>query len=385
MPLHYASTSAILAQITAGLTAGSRDLHDLMQRFLQPVVALAGATSGAVRVFSEAGDRLDLVGDVGKSSTLCRAEQSADRHCGFCGTAADHSRVVWATDLSTCVPSGSHAEGQRMLAVPLQHRGRVLGVYNLFFNAQQEPSSDVLALLKSVGELLGLALDNARLEAENLRAKLIGERQMMAAEVHDSLAQSLTFVKMRIPLLRDALLESDKTRALAYCEDVGDAVSQAHTCLRSIITQLRAPMDPQGLVHALDASVEAFRRTTRTELEFVNEIPDLRLASEQEAQVFHLVQEALTNIARHAGAQHARLSIATTHAGEVEILIEDDGAGLPTTAVVGGSHYGMEIMRERAGRIGGGLEVGTRSGGGTRVRLVFPVPMAQFQKSQELR
>ena len=385
MPLHYASTSAILAQITAGLTAGSRDLHDLMQRFLQPVVALAGATSGAVRVFSEAGDRLDLVGDVGKSSTLCRAEQSADRHCGFCGTAADHSRVVWATDLSTCVPSGSHAEGQRMLAVPLQHRGRVLGVYNLFFNAQQEPSSDVLALLKSVGELLGLALYNARLEAENLRAKLIGERQMMAAEVHDSLAQSLTFVKMRIPLLRDALLESDTTRALAYCEDVGDAVSQAHTCLRSIITQLRAPMDPQGLVHALDASVEAFRRTTPTELEFVNEIPDLRLASEQEAQVFHLVQEALTNIARHAGAQHARLSIATTHAGEVEILIEDDGAGLPTTAVVGGSHYGMEIMRERAGRIGGGLEVGTRSGGGTRVRLVFPVPMAQFQKSQELR
>ena len=84
--------------------------------------------------------------------------------------------------------------------------------------------------------------------------------------------------------------------------------------MRSIITQLRAPMDPQGLVHALDASVEAFL-TTRTELEFVNEIPDLRLASEQEAQVFHLVQEALTNIARHAGAQHARLGVATMHAG----------------------------------------------------------------------
>lgn len=375
MPLNYDSTSAILAQLTAGLTAG-RDLHDLLQRFLQPVVALAGATGGVVRVHSDTGDRLELVSNVGLSSEICRAEHSVDRHCGFCGTAADQSRVVWAADLSPCVSRVGRAGGQSMLAVPLQHRGRVLGVYNLFFTEQQEPSPDVLALLKSIGELLGLALDNARLEEENLRATLIGERQMMAAEVHDSLAQSLTFVKMRMPLLRDAMLEQDNARALAYCDDVGDAVAQAHTSLRSIITQLRSPMDPQGLVHALDASVEAFRRTTPTELEFVNEIPDLQLAAEQESQIFHLVQEALSNIARHAGARHARLRIAETDAGEVEILIEDDGTGLPTTTFVGGSHYGLEIMRERAGRIGGGLEVGRRNGGGTRVRLVFPAPPA---------
>lgn len=376
MPSQYDSTSAILAQITAGLATG-RDLHDLLQRFLQPVVALAGATGGLVRVLSETGERLDLVSEFGVPPEMCRAEYSVDRHCGFCGAAADNSRVIWASDLSSCTSLIGRAGGQRMLAVPLQHRGRVLGVYNLFFAAQREPSPEVLNLLKSVGELLGLALDNARLEEENLRATLIGERQMMAADVHDSLAQSLTFIKMRIPLLRDALLEQDSERALAYCDDVGDAASQAHTSLRSIITQLRAPMDPQGLVHALDASVDAFRRTTATELEFVNEIPDLQLASEHETQVFHLVQEALTNIARHAGAQHARLCISETSSGEVEVLIEDDGAGLPPASDVGGSHYGLEIMRERAGRIGGCLEFGKRNGGGTRVRLVFPAPKAR--------
>lgn len=373
MSSQYDSTSAILAQITAGLATG-RDLHDLLQRFLQPVVALAGATGGLVRVLSETGERLDLVSEFGLPPEMCRAEYSVDRHCGFCGAAADNSRVIWASDLSSCTSLIGRAGGQRMLAVPLQHRGRVLGVYNLFFAAQQEPSPVVLNLLKSVGELLGLALDNARLEEENLRATLIGERQMMAADVHDSLAQSMTFIKMRIPLLRDALLEKDSERALAYCDDVGDAASQAHTSLRSIITQLRTPMDPQGLVHALDASVDAFRRTTPTELEFVNEIPDLQLASEHEAQVFHLVQEALTNIARHAGAQHARLCISETSSGEVEVLIEDDGTGLPPATDFGNSHYGLEIMRERAGRIGGDLEVGKRNGGGTRVRLIFPLP-----------
>lgn len=375
MPLHSVSTSEILAQITAGLTTG-RDLRNLLQRFLRPVVALSGATSGVVRVLSETGDRLELVSDIGMSPEMCRAEHSVDRHCGYCGIAADQSRVVWATDLSSCASQVGCTGGQRMLAVPLQFRGKVLGVYNLFFTEQQEPAPDVLALLKSIGELLGLALDNARLEEENLRATLIGERQMMAAEVHDSLAQSLTFVKLRMPLLRDAMLERDDKRALRYCDEVSDAASQAHVSLRSIITQLRAPMDPQGLVHALCASVEAFRRTTPTKLEFVNRIPNLQLGAEQESQVFHLVQEALSNIARHAGAQHARLCIAPTTAGDVEIVIEDDGSGLPATSFTGSSHYGLEIMRERAGRIGGGLEVGGRSGGGTRVRLVFPAPTA---------
>ena len=388
MPLHYASTSAILAQITAGLTiSGPRadsDLHEFLQRFLRPVVDLAGATSGAVRVLSDAGDRLHLVSDVGLSPELSRAEHSVDRHCGFCGAAADGTHPVWASSLSDCVARVGCAGGERMLTVPLQHRGRVLGVYNLFFPEQDEPSSDVLTLLKSVGELLGLALDNARLEAESLRATLVGERQMMAAEVHDSLAQSLTFVKMRIPLLRDAMLEQDEHRALAYCDDVCEAVSQAHTSLRSIVTHLRTPMDPQGLVHALNARVDAFRRANPTELEFVNEIPDLKLEAEQEAQVFLLVQEALTNIARHAQAQHARLLIAPTSSGAIEILVEDDGAGLPQSMIPDTSHYGMEIMRERAGRIGGKLEVGQRTGGGTRIRLVFPAALKSCASFKEM-
>ena len=125
-------------------------------------------------------------------------------------------------------------------------------------------------------------------------------------------------------------------------------------------------------MHALGASAENFRRSTGTELDFVNELPGLTLPAEQETQVFHIVQEALTNVARHAHAQHARLRIAAARPGEVEIVVEDDGAGLPPT-VGGSTHYGMEIMVERARRLAGTLEVAARQGGGTRVRLTFPV------------
>ncbi len=371
--------AGILAAITAGVAAGG-DLDTLLQRFLDPIVRLSGAQGGAVRMLSAEGDQLERVSGIGLPSGLCGQGLTVDRHCGVCGEAVDGQALVWATDLSGCAqrsPGDFFGHGcQRLLAVPLQHRGRTLGVYNLFFAGADAPGPEVMAILRSVGDLLGLALDNARLERENLRATVLHERQMMAAEVHDSLAQSIAYIKMRMPLLQDALRADDQARALQYCDDVRGVASQAHASLRAILTHLRAPMDPQGLMHALDASAEHFRRSSAAALDVVNELPDLRLAPDQEAQVFHIVKEALSNVARHAGAQHAWLHIAAAAPGEVAVLIEDDGAGLPPAANAAGSHYGLEIMGERARRLGGQLEVGPRSGGGTRVRLHFPLAAA---------
>ncbi|MBA4177671.1 MAG: histidine kinase [Leptothrix sp. (in: Bacteria)] len=390
MPLHIAETApetpstagrapaadrALLAEIAAGLVA-ENDLAALLQRFLDPIVRLAGAQAGAVRVLNDDGDRLEFLSALGLPAGACGSEQSVDRHCGHCGAAADSRTVVWAADLEVCARRSRTPffgqDCQRLLAVPLQHRGRLLGVYNLFFAGSEEPGAEILAILRSVGDLLGLALNNARLEQENLSTRLASERQMMAAEVHDSLAQSLAFVKMRLPLLQDALSAHDEARARQYCEDLRCAVTQAHASLRSIITHLRSPMDPKGLLHALEAAADNFRRGTGASLVIHNRLPGLALTPEGESQVFHIVQEALTNIARHAAARHAWLHLAARDDGLVECVVEDDGAGLPAPAACAGAHYGMDIMRERARRIAGTLEVGPRVGGGTRVRLVFP-------------
>ncbi|MDE2157320.1 MAG: GAF domain-containing protein [Burkholderiales bacterium] len=370
-------STAILAEIAAGLAHGG-DLPELLRRFLEPVVRLAGAGGGAVRVLSETDQRLHRISVAGDAAPPCRSQTAADRHCGACGTAVDALRLVWLGDAACC---NDGAAGPSMLVVPLQHRGRVLGVYNLYYESAVEPDAEVQSLLKSVGELLGLALDNARLERENLRASLLRERQLMAADVHDALAQSLAFVRVRLPLLQDAMLAHDDERALRYWGDVKSAVGQAHASLRAILTHLRVPMDPQGLVHALGVSAETFRRSSGAELEFVNEVPGLKLAPERETQVFHIVQEALANIARHAAAGRATLRIAPAALPSVavagEIVVDDDGAGIAAGARDGAGHYGLEIMRERAQRIGGTLEVGARPGGGTRVRLAFPIEQAR--------
>lgn len=383
-PMNLRGTdNRILAEITAGLAAGG-DLDVLLQRFLESVIQLAGAQGGAVRVLDDGDESLELISEFGLSAGACSSERSVDRHCGHCGEAADQHALVWAENLDSCSSrNGGQFFGQscqRLLAVPLQHRGEVLGVYNLFFEARQPaPSAGVMALLRSVGELLGLALNHARLERAQLQARLVHERQMMAAEVHDSLGQSLAFIKMRLPLLEDALGACDQPRAAAYCQELRETASQAHASLRSLLTQLRAPMDPQGLTHALDTAVATFRHRCETQLHYANELPALNLPPDQEGQVFHIVQEALSNVARHAGARQAWLRLERAPDGGVAVTIADDGQGLPRQepgSAVGGSHYGLEIMVERARRLGGSLSLGARPQGGTEVTLHLPAVSA---------
>jgi two-component system nitrate/nitrite sensor histidine kinase NarX len=250
-------------------------------------------------------------------------------------------------------------------------------VYNLFFGDAGEPAPQVQSMLKSIGELLGLALNNARLEAEHLRAQLASERQQIAAEVHDSLAQGLAFVKLRLPLLEDAVRAHDDARALQYCDEVRRTVSEAHTDLRSIIGHLRAPVDPHGLAHALQAGAERLQREGGIALQVRNALPALQLAPEQEAQVFRVVQEALTNVARHAQARNAWLQVTPTADGRIEIVVDDDGVGPAGAARAADLHHGIDIMRERARRIGGQVDIGPRQGGGTRVCLRFAPAMPQ--------
>jgi two-component system, NarL family, nitrate/nitrite sensor histidine kinase NarX len=104
----------------------------------------------------------------------------------------------------------------------------------------------------------------------------------------------------------------------------------------------------------------------------VDHAPGLALSAAEEAQVLHIVSEALANIGRHAHATHAWLSL-TLRDGRVEVRVEDDGCGLAADAAAAG-HHGIEIMRERARRIGGELEIRPRHGVGTMLQLNFPVP-----------
>jgi two-component system nitrate/nitrite sensor histidine kinase NarX len=205
---------------------------------------------------------------------------------------------------------------------------------------------------------------------------------MMANEVHDSLAQGLTYMRMRMSLMRDAIRQGDELRAFKYWSDVDESLGNAHRRLRELITYFRSRMDPHGLLHALRETTDSFHDRTGIHLEFANRAPDLCLAAEREVEVFHIVQEALANVCRHAHAQTARLVVERRDGG-YEIVVEDDGVGVGANSATDeqgdSGHYGIAIMRERARRLGGELVVEGASGGGTRVRLNFPAALPRSE------
>ena len=378
---------AIISEVSANL-ADEDDVEELLGRFLGTMLRLAHAAAGVVRVLTTDGRHLRLVGARGLPPELVERERVVPIDCGHCGMAVRDNRCHYEIDLHDCAQR-THSDYfghdcQAMVVVPLQHGGRLLGTYNLFLAERFSLPEELVVLFRSIGEHLGMALENARLKRENLRIALMNERAMMAAEVHDSLAQTCAYMKMRVTLLSDALQDGENGRAAKYAVDVSEALDVASGQLRELLTQFRNRMDPMGLLHALEDLAESFHDRTGIRLEYHNRATDLRLSVDQEAQVFFIIQEALANVARHSGATRAMLTI--EGAGDYYVAtVEDNGRGgqgfFAIANRTGGfeehprlrDHFGLSIMRERALKIGGRIEVANLPQGGFRVRLTFPV------------
>ncbi|HSD61100.1 MAG TPA: ATP-binding protein [Burkholderiales bacterium] len=366
-----------LSEITTSL-AGESDIEDLLDRFLGTMIRLAGAEAGAVRVLTTDGRHLRLVGTRGFPADTLRRACHMDVECGVCADAIRRHAVDCSSDMAICLePMGAQfaaARRHKIVPVPLRYQGKVLGVYNLYLPAGHSIPEDVAILFQSIGEHLGMALENARLARENMRVTLMDERQMLANEIHDSLAQTLAYMKMRLALLQGSVEEGDCELSFRYMYDVSEALDSAYSSLRELLTQFRNRMDPRGLLPALEDLCQTFRQRTGVEIELVNRSSGLALTPDHEVQVFHIVQEALANIHKHASAQRVRVSLEVAD-GNNRVTIEDNGIGMKT-AEPEPMHFGLSIMRERAQRLKGEIEYQSRPGEGTTVVLSFPTQPA---------
>lgn len=376
----------VLSEISGNLV-DEDDLEELLGRFLTTMIRLAKANAGVVRVLTSDGQHLRLVAARGLPPSVVERERLVPRDCGQCGVAVKQNHPCFEIDLAGCAERTGqdffNTGCKAMMVVPLAHGGHLLGTYNLYLHEPWEIPEEVALLFRSIGEHLGLALENARLKRENLRIVLTNERQMMAAEIHDSLAQTLAYMKMRMALLNDAVAERAYDDVGKYAADVSLALDESYVHLRELLTQFRSRMDPMGLEHALLALQRNFQERTGIALGYENRITDLRLTPEQETQVFHILQEALANVARHSGATRARLTL-EANGDHYIATVEDNGKGgqgfFAIANRVGGfeehpglkTHFGLTIMRERAQKIGGRLEVANLPQGGFLVRLSFP-------------
>lgn len=267
-------------------------------------------------------------------------------------------------------------EGRR-LSVPLTEAGKPRGVMLMRLPPDVELDDWKLKPLESIGHHIGAALGAARQAEEKNRLALLEERSVIARELHDSLAQSLSYLDIQVTRLKlhhaangdgqSTARSATQTREIV--DELKLGLKNAYRQLRELLTTFRLGMDGRGLSDALEEAVREFSRRTDTEFRLHNKLIGHELDSGEQIHVLQVVREALNNVEHHAQAQHADIRLIAEQ-GRVRVIVEDDGIGI-SAGSPRENHYGLAIMRDRAVSLGGRMRISRRTEGGTRVELEF--------------
>jgi two-component system nitrate/nitrite sensor histidine kinase NarX len=364
----------ILYDVAENLNA-SRELDQLLARFMRTLADVVGARAAVVRLLTDDG-QMRLVASMGLDANLLEQDRLVPKERCLCGDAMTHRDAVGTIDVKRCtglrIMPYLPSEDMEMVAVPLQYRDKTLGVYNLFLDQPGlTDREDIHELLISIGRHLGMAAEKSRLDSEARRLAIMQERAMLAHELHDSLAQILASLRFQVKMLEETLQKQAAGPALTELGKIREGVEEAHAELRQLLVHFRARVDERGLVPALADMIDRFRQETGINTFFHKECDQVPLGPDREVQVLHIVQEALTNVRKHSNAHTVRVLLRCERADGYRILVEDDGQGLTPNgrAPLPGERIGLSIMHERARRLGGTLRVESDAGEGTRVEL----------------
>ncbi|WP_322031982.1 type IV pili methyl-accepting chemotaxis transducer N-terminal domain-containing protein [Paraburkholderia sp. J76] len=349
--------------------------HDFLTRVMREF----DADGGTVRVVSPDDGNLHLLVSEGMPESITRAEHCMPAADCTCGVATAQAPVVFGLMAQPGDPGGAFAQrclkaGFVSVAVSaIVAQNETLGTFSLHFRREREIPPSGVQLLQTLGRHLGVALMNRRLVALGRQLAVSEERNLVAQGLHDSIAQSLSFLKMQVHLLDGAAQRGDLDEIREIVPLLAGGVEESYDDVRELLLNFRTKLGPGKLRLAVEDTVARFRRQSDAELTLDYRDEDgPPLPPDQQLQVLFVLQEALSNARKHAEALHMQVSV--VNARDFRLTIEDDGVGYDPADIAsrGESHVGFHIMHERARRLAAVLTLQSAPGRGARVELVLP-------------
>lgn len=272
------------------------------------------------------------------------------------------------------------------LTLPLTDAGQQYGVLIFEIPPKRHMEAWQVQLLEALSRHIGVAIGAERQMENRRRLALLEERAVIARELHDSLAQSLAYMKIqvnRMGKLMQSQAEPGKEMSAVrnILEEMREGLDSAYRQLRELLSSFRIKMEDGTLEQALVRTANEFSDRGSIQVELDMGLNLSRLSPNEEIHVLHIVREALSNVLHHAQAKTVRVCLTEGKNGQVVLTVEDDGSGIVQSAAT--HHYGMTIMEERTRTLHGVLNFETRPGGGTTVRLIFTPGMNLYQTELE--
>src|SRR4051812_21376310 len=357
--------------------ASEHEVEPVLQRLVHSARELGGAKYAALGIPDGEGAFASFITS-GMSDELIEAMGPLPRTHGMLGAMLEE-RAPHRTEDITADPRfrgwwpSAHPQMRSFLGVPVVTRGEVIGALYLTEKVDGSLFSDAdQKLIELLAAHAAIAIENARLHERSRELSIVEERNRLARELHDSVIQRLFGVKLAAESAA-TLLERDPSKAAVELARVGELARGAMEELRAVVFELRpASLEAEGLATVLRKHVDVLRRVSGVRIELkACDVP--RLAPGPATQVLRIAQEALGNALRHSGAK--RIGVKLGGRGErLFLIVSDDGCGFdPAGPEVRGQRLGLTSMQERATELGGTLQVESKPGAGTTVRLEIPL------------
>jgi signal transduction histidine kinase len=366
-PTLKAVSDAVLA------VASQRSVEEVLQQLVECARELAGARYAALGIPDGAGGFSQFL-TTGMSDELIASMGPLPRTHGMLGAMLEETTPFRTDDLHQDPrfrgwwPKG-HPDMRSFLGVPIVGPDGVIGSFYLTHKEGADNFTDEdQELIELLASHAAIAITNARLYERSRELSILEERNRLALELHDAVSQKL-FSLVLTAESAETLLERDGEAARAQMDRLKALSREALDELRSLILELRPPdLDRDGLCGAHRKHVEVLRQLHGVEIEL--NIDDAVSAGDgRDQEVFRIVQEALQNALRHAHAQNVEIRLGRRN-GHLALEVRDDGVGFqPDDPELRSRRLGLTSMEERAGRIGGRLEIHSAPGRGTDIKL----------------
>ena len=380
-------TMSILRSIAQVLNR-SYTLREALDGALRWIVELLDVEAGWIFLRDPESGEFHLAADVLLPAALAVAGKR--RMGGECrclqmlrdGTLTEPVNVIYCLRLEQALP---HApERHRHASVPLLAQDEIVGILNLLLPPGRSFTEEELDMLEAVGHELSVTIQRARLfervrEQERVRRELLQrllvayeeERRRIARDLHDHAGQMMTALIIQLAQLADQA-EATGNPLVESLRQLHGLAQQALDDLRKLVHELRpAILDDLGLTAAIRWYVETYVRPAGIETEVGVQGLGARLPADVETVAFRIVQEALTNVLRHARARHVQVRLLRRD-GTLFALVRDDGVGFDPEEV-GRQTFGIAGMRERAELVGGSVQILSAPGAGTTVLARLPM------------
>lgn len=364
----------------------SLDLQEVLDLALETVTQKLGAEVGLIFLRQSGSERFVLCASRGATVALCqeiehrRMQPSRD----ISEQVARAEQPFFVADLSTEHRFDGLWEdlhNRSYINVPLRSKGKIIGTMSLTSPAGMPFPESAVSVVEAVGNQIGIVVENAQLYRQLRYLAVLDERDRLAREMHDDLAQALGYLNIKASITNDLLTSGQVDEAQESLLELKRVAKFVYTDVRESIFNLRTAVSSLGFIPTLQEYLEEYRAHYGLDVQLLVGYDErLEPLPEVASQLLRVVQEALTNVRKHAEATKVWVRY-QQDSSQICIQVEDDGRGFnPIQAThTGQQHIGLQVMQERMESIGGSIEIASQPGQGTRVILRLPIVIRKFE------